>query len=252
MRNRSVSISSTIHRQYAVAIGAAMFVVTLGIGLHAQSPTTTTASQSPGDPPQDDGAPSGDEASEATTGRHMFGIFPNYTTVEGATDITPITSRQKFRLARLNSFDPDVYPFVALVAGMTMDYGHGVPGYLKQYGASLADGTLGNFMTTGVVASLTHQDPRYFQRGTGNVFRRALYAASRSVITLSDAGTAQLNVSEIGGNALGASISNLYYPSRERTLSATATRWGMQVLLDTLSNEAKEFWPDIHRKFQHR
>ncbi len=26
------------------------------------------------------------------------------------------------------------------------------------------------------------------------------------------------------------------------------TRWGMQVLWDTLSNEMKEFWPDVREK----
>jgi len=26
------------------------------------------------------------------------------------------------------------------------------------------------------------------------------------------------------------------------------SRWGMQVMWDTLSNELKEFWPDVRRK----
>jgi hypothetical protein len=28
-------------------------------------------------------------------------------------------------------------------------------------------------------------------------------------------------------------------------------RWGMQVMWDTLSNEMKEFWPDIHNYLRH-
>ena len=58
---------------------------------------------------------SSDPASAPASGHHMFGIFPNYATVEGTTDIPPIGSREKFRLARLNSFDRDVFPFVAVI-----------------------------------------------------------------------------------------------------------------------------------------
>ncbi len=74
------------------------------------------------------------------------------------------------------------------------------------------------------------------------------YAASRSVITRGRSGRAQFNVSEIGGNALAATVSNLYDTPSERDVSGTLTRWGMQVMWDTLSNEMKEFWPDIRSK----
>jgi hypothetical protein len=75
---------------------------------------------------------------------------------------------------------------------------------------------------------------------------RVAYAASRSIVTRSDSGRPQFNISEIGGNALAAA--NAYYPSAERTVTATLSRWGMQVMWDTLSNELKEFWPDVSRK----
>ena len=58
------------------------------------------------------------------------------------------------------------------------------------------------------------------------------------------------NVAEIGGNLLSAGISNVYHPASDRSVSDTLTRWGMQVMWDTLSNELKEFWPDIRRKFR--
>ena len=37
----------------------------------------------------------------------------------------------------------------------------------------------------------------------------------------------------------------LSHARAERTLTGTLTRWGMQMVWDTLSNEMKEFWPDI-------
>ncbi len=48
----------------------------------------------------------------------MFGVLPNYATVEGASTITPLASGQKFTLWRRNSFDPFLYPFVGVVAAV--------------------------------------------------------------------------------------------------------------------------------------
>jgi hypothetical protein len=47
---------------------------------------------------------------------------------------------------------------------------------------------------------------------------------------------------------VAAAISNLYYPPEARSPADTLTRWGTQIMWDTLSNELKEFWPDIRRK----
>ena len=86
--------------------------------------------------------------------------------------------------------------------------------------------------------------------GTGGFWRRAAYAASRSVVTRRR-DRLQFNVSEIGGNAAAAGLSNLYYPADNRSVAATLDRWQTQVMWDTLSNELKEFWPDLRRALLH-
>src|SRR5258708_6022746 len=43
---------------------------------------------------------------------HMFGVLPNYATVEEGGIISPVTARQTFQMAALGSFDPYVFPFV--------------------------------------------------------------------------------------------------------------------------------------------
>ncbi len=96
--------------------------------------------------------------------------------------------------------------------------------------------------------SLLTQDPRYFVLGEGSILHRTGYALSRSVVTRTRAGRRAFNLSEIGGNAVAAGISNAYHPRGDRTWTDTASRWGMQVMWDTLTNELKEFWPDIRRK----
>jgi hypothetical protein len=183
---------------------------------------------------------------------HMFGIFPNHATVEDEPDAPPVSTRQKFAMASENTFDPWVYPFIGVVASMNHSFGPGVSGFAKQYAASLTDNMTGNFLTSAALPSLLHQDPRYFDLGSGGIWRRAGYAASRIVVTRGDSGSPQFNVSEIGGNMLAVSIANAYYPPANRTVTGTLLRWGMQLLWDTLSNEMKEFWPDIRQKLHHQ
>ena len=155
-----------------------------------------------------------------------------------------------------HTFQPDPHIFGIVPNHATVDdepsFGPGVSGFAKQYAASLTDHMTGNFLTSAALPSLLHQDPRYFELGSGGVWRRAGYAASRIVVTRGDSGAPQFNVSELGGNMLAASISNVYYPAANRTLTGTLSRWGMQLLWDTLSNEMKEFWPDIRQKLHHQ
>ena len=179
---------------------------------------------------------------------HMFGILPNYATVEEGGMAPRLTAKQMFRMAALGSFDPYVFPFVGVVAGIHS--GSPQP-YAQRYATAMADNAIGNFLTSAIMPLAAGQDSRYFQSGRGSVARRVAYAASRSVITRSRSGRSQFNVSEIGGNAIAAGLSNLYYAPAERTLTGTLGRWAMQVVWDTVSNEMKEFWPDIRHKLHH-
>ncbi len=95
---------------------------------------------------------------------------------------------------------------------------------------------------------LRAQDPRYFTKGHGGFFSRAGYAASRLVVTRSDKGTEQFNISELAGNLAAAGISKAYYPAPERGVSNTFNYWVIQLALDEGFNVVKEFWPDIQHK----
>jgi hypothetical protein len=187
----------------------------------------------------------------AQENNRLFGVLPNYSTVDerpaddGSTMTPAISTRQSFRIASLNSFDPVVFPYVGL---MTAFNGNRGSSYGDRYMRAFADNSIGNFMTSAVVPSLTNQDSRYFRSGEGGVFRRIAYAASRSVVTRTRSGRATFNISEVGGNLAAAGLSNFYHDPADRTAGGTMSRWGLQVAGDTLGNELKEFWPDIHAK----
>ena len=190
-------------------------------------------------------AADGDEAAAD----RIFGVLPNYTTVD--TSIAPKqTTHDAFKVAALGTFDPVVYPFI----GLTTALGQGSNGsnYGERYATAFADNAIGNFMTTAVVASVTNEDSRYYRRGEGGMFGRIAYAASRSVVTRTRAGAATFNIAEIAGTAGAAGLSNLYYSPADRTVSGTMSRWGTQLMWDTVANELKEFWPDIRGKLRRR
>jgi hypothetical protein len=177
----------------------------------------------------------------------IFGVLPNYATVDG-TAVPRQTTRDSFKIATLGTFDPVVFPFI----GLTTAFGQGSSdqGYTARYATAFADNAIGNFLTTDVVPSWTNEDSRYYRRGEGGVFSRLGYAASRSVVTRTRAGRATFNVSEVAGTAAAAGLSNIYYSPADRTVGGTLSRWGTQIMWDTVANELKEFWPDLRSKLR--
>jgi hypothetical protein len=89
--------------------------------------------------------------------------------------------------------------------------------------------------------------PRYCTLGKNGFFKRASYAFSRSFITRNDRGTDEFNISEIGGNASEAALSNLYYPASERGFGKSAKNFATQMIITASANVFKEFRPDIRK-----
>lgn len=183
-------------------------------------------------------------------------MIPNREDESGAA-FKPLTGKEKFKLAFDDSFDPTAFLVAGVFAADSMaqkqyDFGQGAQGFAKYYGGAFADQAIGNMMSEALLPTVLHQDPRYFEKGTGGFLRRTGYALSREVITLGDDGRNHINTSELAGNAVAAGISNLYYPAVDRSLGNTANKWAQQIALDSAFNIMKEFWPDVRHKFFHQ
>ena len=211
---------------------------------------------------------------KGTSNDRLMGVLPNFLTLENAGKLPPLSAKEKFKVVALGTFDPVQYPWWGLLAaiGQANDsepgYGQGWASYGKRYGTTAADSIIENFMTAAVLPSILRQDPRFYQSGKGGFARRTGYAVSRIFVTPSDSGHMQFNYSEIVGSAVAAAISTYSYHPRstylstptnphmfvgsDRTLENTASVWGTQVGIDTITIVIKEFWPDIHRKIAHR
>jgi len=227
-----------VRRLLHLAVGVVITV----IGISA--PAAAQAVDQPDGPAWEAG-----ESSAPLAPHRMFGVLPNYSTIERDGQAQTLSARDMMRLTAKNSFDPYVFPFVG--ASVALGQG-GTSSFGGRYATAFADNAIGNFMTSAIFPAMLHQDPRYYQRGTGGVTKRAAYALSRTVVTRSSDGRRQFNYSEIAGNFTAGAISNVYYSPANQSVSGTLTRWGMQVMWDAVSNELKEFWPDIRNRLRKR
>lgn len=191
----------------------------------------------------------------------ILGVIPDFQTVTETRGqaTTPLTRKQKWGLAIKETADPFNIVNAALAAGFsqigdqTPKYGEGGAAYGERFGAALADFGMQNFFSAGVLASLLHQDPRYFRRGPrSGIPARTLYAISRIAVTRQDSGRSAFNASGVFGMSLGIAASNLYYPSKSIRGSVMACRVETSLFGSLTGNLLSEFWPDIQKKFFHR
>lgn len=219
------------------------------------SPPPSAAAQNPSSPtpPARDPLAAGAVAQKDD---RIFWTLPNYLTVENASALPPLTPGAKIKLIARDTFDPVSFGFIAIEAGINQatntnpTFRQGLIGYSKRYGLAFADNAIGNFLTSGVVPVVLHQDPRFYQMGHGGFPRRFLYAGSRIFVTRSDAGKTEFNSAELLGNIFAAGISNAYHPG-PRTLQSNCDIFATQMVWDAISFEMKEFWPDLHHLVSH-
>lgn len=190
----------------------------------------------------------------------ILGVIPNYMTVnDPSAAVAPLTPRQKWSLALKETMDPFNIANAAFGSGFsqmgnqTPKYGEGGSAFSMRFGAAWADLATQNFFSAGVLASLLHQDPRYYRRGPeSGVLKRVAYSVSRLAVARQDSGRAAFNASGIFGMGLGIVASNAYYPARSVRAEVMVGRLSTSLTGGVIGNLMSEFWPDIQKKFFHK
>lgn len=222
------------------------------------APTTSADSQQSQSSAAPSSTPGSTDPEEGRQTKRILGIVPNFRSVSASSHPPPQGVKDKFSGFVENSFDYSAFVFVAGVAGLnqlsnsTPEFHQGLKGYARYYWHTYVDQTDENLWVTFLLPVAFHQDPRYFTLGHGGAVKRTFYSFSRIVVTRTDSGRSAFNVSEVGGAAAAAGISNLYYPSQERTLANTGRQWGLNLGLDGVTFVFKEFWPDLNRAVFHQ
>jgi hypothetical protein len=235
----------------------------------APEPQSTSAAQQPDSASQ---TPLGDQEKkkqlteqaqrelDAQKKQHLFGVVPTYNAVISGKAV-PLNARQKFDLAFKSAITPYQFALVGLVAGIGQaqdsfpEYGQGMEGYAKRFGAGYADAFNGAILGNALFPALLHQDPRYFRKGAGSFKSRLWYAIGTTVRCRGDNGKWQPNISNLTGNIAAGGISNLYYPESDRGVGLAFERGVVVTAEGAFGAVLLEFAPDIQgwasRKFHH-
>lgn len=189
--------------------------------------------------------------------KRILGVMPNYRAVSTGALPPPPTAKEAFIIATQNSFDYSAFVFVGVTSLWAWgDDAHpqlrsGIAGYGRYYWRGFLDKADGNYLVLFALPTLFHQDERYYTLGQGGVWKRGIYAASRTLITPNYRGRDTFNFSEVLGRAMAEAISAAYYPPGSRSIGDIAVRYGWAMGRDTLTQVFREFWPDISTKLLH-
>jgi hypothetical protein len=222
----------------------------------SQPPSTSTQSQQQPSDQQSQHQKAEEELKQQEKQR-VAGVMATFNTTTNP-NATPLSPGQKYRLFFKGAFDPWAFGLTAFVAGIGQaqdsnpQWRGGMEGYSKRWGAGYADYFMGNFFGNAVLPSMLHEDPRYFQKGTGKPIKRILWAAASTVWARRDNGTWGPNYANVGGNLIGAAIGRVYYPASARTVGQTFSD-GLTVSAEGIVGaEVIEFWPDLVRHHQRK
>jgi hypothetical protein len=189
--------------------------------------------------------------------QRVAGVMATFNTTRNR-DALPLSPGQKFRLFFKSSTDPWPFLLAGVVAGIGQadnsptEWGQGLQGYAKRFGGNYTDAFIGNFFGNAVLPVVLKEDPRYFQKGSGNPVGRMLWAASSTFWCRRDNGKWGPNYANVGGNMIGSAIARAYYPASERDAYDTIMDGFTVSVEGIVGAEVIEFWPDLVRHHERK
>ena len=135
------------------------------------------------------------------------------------------------------------------LANGSPNYGTNSSAYGQRFGAAVARNTSQKLFSEGVLASLLHEDPRYYQMGNrGSKVKRVGYAITRPLVTRTDGGRSTPNLSLLGGYLGAAALTKVYYPPLNQGFEQTLATFGGSLGGAALGNVATEFFSDAAQR----
>ncbi len=179
--------------------------------------------------------------------------------VKAGQQAVPLTAKDKLVLSIVDRASISSVASSAFSSGLgywrddTPHYGLDLPAYGERFGAAYLKATSESIFSYGVYAALFHDDPRYYVMGDKEkITKRAIYAATRVVITRKDDGTGAVNWPKLAGITSAAALTNAYYPERDRRVGRTATSVISSIGTTAAINELHEFIGDAMHLVFHK
>jgi hypothetical protein len=179
-------------------------------------------------------------------------VFPDI-----AASTEPLSSGQKFQLFVDNSISVHTITWAALGSAVGQadnsptGFGQGWDAYAKRFGSSMARQASSNFFGEFVLASVLHQDPRFYPEIRPSLGQAIKYSVKRVFVTRNDDGRDVTNWSGLLGPAMSEGLANVYWPERNRTVGDTFLRYGLDLATRAGGNMLREYWPVVHGKMSH-
>jgi hypothetical protein len=224
-----------------------------------QSSSTEKAKAPAGSPSNTSGQATDPHAQQDENPKRILGFIPNFQSKDDIPENqAPLTPRQKYILAYHQTVDFSAHIGNAFQAALQQasdgqpHYGQGWGPYAQRFGAAEADQVTSAFFIFGLLPHVLKEDPRYFRKRYGSPWSRIRYAATRTVITRTDAGGRTFNTPQVLGQLLQQGISTAYYPEQDRSASGVFEDWGINLAYNSAYNILKEFYPDFLRLVSRR
>jgi hypothetical protein len=179
----------------------------------------------------------------------------NYLNMAGArtsAQFKPMTQPERNRLYIKTMVNPLGFAKAGLSAGIDQwndkpeEWEQGASGYGKRYANILGQYSIKRTVTFGL-ASVLHEDNRYFNSGKTGFWPRTEYALSSGILARHDDGTRRISVSQLGGVAAGAFLSRFWQPPSQHSAGDGAVSFGISMASNIGFSVAKEFIPDLGR-----
>jgi hypothetical protein len=178
-------------------------------------------------------------------------VFPDL-----ATQKARLSSWDKFRLAANESVS------LATVGGELLGsaynqatdypsgYGQGGSGFGKRFGSGMARASSAFMFGDFLVASVFHEDPRFYVKKDLSFKQAVKYSMVRLVVTRSDSGEQVVNLAGLLGPLAGETLANAYWPDQNRSVSDTLVRYVCDQGWKFGGNLLRQYWPQINRKLR--
>ena len=171
---------------------------------------------------------------------------------EKASEFRPLTQKQRTQIYLKTMVNPLGYMKAGFSAGIDQwkdkpeEWEQGASGYGKRFANILGQYSIQRTTTFGL-ASVLHEDNRYFNSGKRPFWSRVGYSLTGGLLARHDDGTRHLSISQLGGVAAGAFLSRTWQPPSQYSLGDGAVSFGISMASNIGFGVVKEFLPDIGR-----
>ena len=180
--------------------------------------------------------------------RRTFLIFPGYETIHQIDGTVPkLRAIQKYKLAYRKTVDPSFLAQAAIFAAASQtgyygpQFGPGLGPYAERFGYYAASIASSNFFADGLIPAVSHEDPRYFRKGTGSVGGRAWWAFRSEFVAESDSGHQTFNTSKVLGYGAATALTGFYGPNGFQSSGKFAESYGVKFGVNFVANLFREF-----------